>query len=117
MSDVSLFDPNQQQIEPLTLTPAAIAHIKSFGKKGIRLVIKKTGCSGYAYHVEIFEEQQTEDHIFPLEDGLSIAVPKTFLDLVKGTRIDYVHEGLNSGFRFYNPNQKGACGCGESFTV
>ena len=122
MTEALLFNPNNQSIEPITLTPSAASYTKnSIAKqgsgKGLRLVIKKTGCSGYSYHVEILNEEQSDDYVFPVQDGLSVVVAKTFLDVVKGTCIDYVHEGLNSGFRFYNPNQKGECGCGESFTV
>lgn len=122
MSEVSLFDPANQSIEPVTLTAAAVSRVKNTiakqgSGKGMRLIIKKTGCSGYSYHVDIFDQEDADDYIFPAQDGLLIAVSKTFLDLVKGTRIDYVQEGLSSGFRFYNPNQKGVCGCGESFTV
>lgn len=122
MSDVLRFDPNDQPVEPITLTPSAALHVKDsihkrgFGK-GIRLMIKKTGCSGYSYVVEPLDEQQADDYVFPIEDELFVAVSQTFFDLVKGTCIDYVHEGLNSGFRFANPNQKGICGCGESFTI
>ncbi len=122
MSEVSLFDPTSQSIEPITLTAAAAFRVKNTiakqgSGKGLRLVIKKTGCSGYSYQVEIFNEQQADDYIFPAQDDLCVVVSKAFLDLVKGTRIDYIQAGLGSGFRFYNPNQKGECGCGESFTV
>ena len=122
MSEVLLFDPNNQTVEPISLTPRAALRVKDTinqrgSGKGIRLVVKKTGCSGYTYIVEILDEEQTDDYIFPIEDGLFVAVSQTFFDLVKGTCIDYVHEGLNSGFRFTNPNQKGVCGCGESFTI
>lgn len=122
MSEVLLFDPNNQAVEPISLTPSAVSRVrdtinKRGSGKGIRLVVKKTGCSGYSYIVEPLDEEQTDDYVFPIEDGLVVAVSQTFFDLVKGTCIDYVHEGLNSGFRFTNPNQKGVCGCGESFTI
>lgn len=122
MADTLLYDPNSQAVLPITLTDNALCYLKDalakrgFGS-GIRLVVKKTGCSGYTYQVELLDEPSDTDAVFPLADGLNVVVAKIFLDLVKGTCIDYVKEGLNSGFRFANPNQKGVCGCGESFTI
>lgn len=120
MSDVLLFNPNAPA--SVTLTPAAFSYLKNTiekrgSGKGLRLSVKKTGCSGYSYVVDILDETTADDYIFPLQDELVIAVAKSFLDIVQGTRIDYVQKGLNGGFEFDNPNQKGICGCGESFTV
>lgn len=123
MSNVLKFNPINEGIsESITLTPNAISHVQKTiaqrGKgQGLRLSVKKTGCSGYSYVVDILEDPNAEDHVFPIQDGLVVAVPKTFLTLVQGTCIDYVQNGLNGGFTFDNPNQKAVCGCGESFTV
>lgn len=83
MSEVSLFDPKNQTIEPVTLTESAALEIKNTTNKkgsgkGIRLTVKKTGCSGYAYIIEILDEQQPDDYIFTARDGLLVAVPCTF---------------------------------------
>lgn len=122
MTEISRFNPVDEAVTALTLTPNAAAHTKKaiekqgFGK-GLRLEIKQTGCSGYTYLVSILDEPHPDEYVFTVQDGLLITVAKQFLDLVQGTRIDYTQEGLNSGFKFYNPNQKGVCGCGESFTT
>jgi iron-sulfur cluster assembly protein len=122
MSDVLKFNPAQNAIEPITLTTDAINYVQKTiaqrgNGKGLRLSVKKTGCSGYSYVVDILDELNDADHVFSIQDGLVVAVPKDFLDLIQGTCIDYVQSGLNGGFRFDNPNQKAVCGCGESFTV
>lgn len=122
MTEISRFNPLDEVPTALTLTANAVAHTKKaiekqgFGK-GLRLEIKQTGCSGYAYLVSILDEPHLDEYVFTVQDGLLITVAKQFLDLVQGTCIDYTQEGLNSGFRFQNPNQKGVCGCGESFWV
>lgn len=108
--------------DSITITEVAAEHIlKSLHKRGkglgIRVKIKKTGCSGYAYAVEFVDQEEPKDQIFPLKDNYSVYVdPKSFL-YVKGMQIDYVKEGLNEGLKFVNPNEKNRCGCGESFTV
>lgn len=123
MLEVLKFNPsNTQNIEPLTLTPDAVAYIqKTINQRGsgqgLRLTVKKTGCSGYAYLADILDEVAADDHVFSAEGGLLIAVPQSALDLLEGTRIDYAQTSLNGGFKFDNPKQKGVCGCGESFTL
>jgi iron-sulfur cluster assembly protein len=123
MSEVLKFNPsNTENVEPLTLTPDAVAYIQKTIKqrgsgKGLRLTVKKTGCSGYAYLAEILDDVTADDRVFLAEDGLLIAVPQSVLDLVAGTRIDYTQTNLKGGFEFDNPKQKGVCGCGESFTL
>ena len=121
MTEVSRFKPVDNQTTGLTLTPNAVAHIKKAIEKqglgkGLRLEIKKTGCSGYSYLVSIPNEPREDEQVFE-QDGLLIMVAKQSLHLVQGTRIDYTQEGLSSSFKFHNPNQKGICGCGESFTT
>jgi iron-sulfur cluster assembly protein len=80
--------------------------------------VKTAGCSGLAYTLDFAKEEEikTEDILFT-EAGITVVVdPKSFLYL-KGTEIDCVKEGLNEVPKFNNPNVKGACGCGESFTI
>jgi iron-sulfur cluster assembly protein len=105
----------------ITMTQAAADHIDAFLKKrgkglGIRLGVKTTGCSGMAYVLEYVDVIDTEDAVFE-EFGVKIFVDAKSLVYIDGTELDFVKEGLNEGFQFNNPNTKGECGCGESFTV
>lgn len=105
----------------ITLSDAAAERVKSFmanrGKGlGIRLGVKTTGCSGLAYVLEFVDELEDDDVVFE-DKGVKVIVdPKSKLYL-DGTRLEFKKEGLNEGFEFVNPNVKGECGCGESFTV
>lgn len=83
---------------------------------GLRLGIKKTGCSGFAYVVDYARETGPEDIVFE-DRGIRIVVDRDSLPFIDGTRVDFVREGLNQSFRFENPNVRDECGCGESFNV
>ena len=83
---------------------------------GLRLGIKKTGCSGYAYVVDYADSIDSDDIVFS-EFGVKVVVSSDSLKLIDGTQVDFVKEGINEMFRFHNPNIKGECGCGESFSV
>ena len=83
---------------------------------GLRLGVRKTGCSGYAYVVNFADEQGTEDRVFE-DHGVKVFIDPASLQLIDGTTVDFVKQGLNEAFRFQNPNVKGECGCGESFNV
>lgn len=105
----------------ITLTDNAADRVRSFLAKrgtgiGLRLGIKKTGCSGYAYVVNYADEIGAEDVVFDTSD-VKIIVDRKSLELIDGTEVDYVREGLNEAFKFRNPNASGECGCGESFSV
>jgi len=105
----------------ISITPAAADRVKNFLTSrgygvGLRLGVKPTGCSGYAYVVNYADELLGEDVVFEAQ-GVKIIVDKKSLSFVDGTEIDFVKQGLNEAFRFRNPNVKGECGCGESFTV
>ena len=105
----------------ISLTPAAAERVRTFmasrGKGiGLRLGVKQTGCSGYAYVVSYADELGAEDVIFEVSD-VKVVVDAESLKYVDGTEIDFVRTGLNEAFRFRNPNVKGECGCGESFNV
>ena len=78
--------------------------------------VKSTGCSGYAYVVNYADELAKDDVVFDAQ-GVKIIVDKNSLSYIDGTEVDFVKQGLNEAFRFRNPNVKGECGCGESFTV
>ena len=105
----------------ISLTSAAADRVRSFlGRRGhgvgLRLSVKKTGCSGFAYVVNYADAQQADDVVFE-DRGVRVFVDPGSLKLIDGTIVDFVKQGLNEAFRFQNPNVKGECGCGESFTV
>jgi iron-sulfur cluster assembly protein len=105
----------------VSLTPSAVDRVRTYLEKrgrgvGLRLAVKKTGCSGYAYVVNYADEIGEHDVVFE-QDGLKVIVDTDSLGFVDGTEIDFVRQGLNEAFKFHNPNVKGECGCGESFNV
>ncbi|HJY41698.1 MAG TPA: iron-sulfur cluster assembly protein IscA [Steroidobacteraceae bacterium] len=105
----------------ISLTSAAADRVRSFlGRRGhgvgLRLSVKKTGCSGFAYVVNYADEIGADDVVFE-NQGVKVIVDRASLGLIDGTEVDFVKQGLNEAFRFRNPNVKGECGCGESFTV
>jgi len=105
----------------ITLSAAAAQHVAQFLQKrgkgvGVRLGVKTSGCSGMAYKLEFADAVDEEDRVFE-SHGVKVLVDVRSLPYLEGTELDYVREGLNEGFRFNNPNVKGQCGCGESFTV
>lgn len=105
----------------ISLTSAAADRVRSFlGRRGhgvgLRVSVKKTGCSGFAYVVNYADEIGADDVVFE-EQGVKVIVDRASLGYIDGTEVDFVKQGLNEAFRFRNPNVKGECGCGESFTV
>lgn len=105
----------------IALTQSAADRVRSFlaarGQGiGLRLGVRKTGCSGFAYVVNYADEALPDDVVFE-DRGVRIFVDRASLALIDGTTVDFVKQGLNEAFRFQNPNIKGECGCGESFSV
>lgn len=105
----------------ISLTESAAERVRSFieargGGVGLRLGVKKTGCSGFAYVVNYADDIGRDDVVFE-DRGVKVVVDTASLALIDGTVIDFIKQGLNEAFRFRNPNVKGECGCGESFTV
>ncbi len=105
----------------ITLTESAVDRVREFIARrgqgvGIRLGVRKTGCSGYAYVVDYADEVDAGDVVFDA-GGVKVVVAPGSLDFLDGTEIDFVREGLNQSFKFRNPNVKDECGCGESFSV
>jgi iron-sulfur cluster assembly protein len=107
---------------PIQISDNAAARVKylleSRGKPsaGVRVGVKKGGCSGLSYTIEYADEVGKFDEV--VEDkGIKVIIdPKAVMFLI-GTTMDFVEEKMKSGFTFINPNEKGRCGCGESFHV
>jgi iron-sulfur cluster assembly protein len=105
----------------VTLTDAAARHVVRYisrrGKGvGIRVGVTTTGCSGMAYVLEFVDQAEEHDQVFE-NHGVRIVVDPKSLVYIDGTELDFVKTGINEGFEFHNPNVKGECGCGESFSV
>jgi iron-sulfur cluster assembly protein len=105
----------------ISLTEAAAAHVrKSLEKRGkgqgLRLGVRTAGCSGMAYVIEFADSVNPGETVYESQ-GVKLIVDPKSLSYLDGTVLDYTKEGLNEGFKFENPNVKGECGCGESFTV
>jgi len=105
----------------ITLTPAAADRVRLFLAQrgqgvGLRLGVRKTGCSGFAYVVNYADEVRETDRVFDSQ-GVRVLVDPASLALIDGTEVDFVRHGINEAFRFRNPNVRGECGCGESFNV
>jgi iron-sulfur cluster assembly protein len=106
----------------MAVTPAAAERVKALidgrGKPtaGIRIGVRTKGCSGMSYTLEFADKQEPMDEVVET-NGIKLLIdPKASLFLI-GTEMDFEEEKLKSGFVFRNPNEKGRCGCGESFHV
>jgi iron-sulfur cluster assembly protein len=104
------------------LTPAAEARIADLmarapeGTMGLKLSTPRRGCSGLAYSVDYVTEEQKFDEKIETPGGTFYVDGASVLYLV-GSVMDWREDDFAAGFVFENPNAKGACGCGESFTV
>jgi iron-sulfur cluster assembly protein len=105
-----------------TLTDAAVERVQQLMQErekpaiGIRIGVRERGCSGKAYTLEYVDEANAFDEKVQ-EKGVTIFIDPKAVLFVIGTEMDFVTEKLQSGFVFRNPNEKGRCGCGESFHV
>ncbi|MBL4615971.1 MAG: iron-sulfur cluster assembly accessory protein [Magnetovibrio sp.] len=107
---------------PITITPAAVTQVKALldsrdkPSAGIRIGVRTKGCSGLSYTIEFADEKNEFDESMEVEGVTVLIDPKATMFII-GTQMDYVVDKLESGFVFTNPNEKGRCGCGESFHV
>ncbi len=83
---------------------------------GLRVGIKKVGCSGLAYTFDYADEIQPDDRMFEAHDA-KVVVDANTLSYLDGSRLDFVKEGFKQVFKFDNPNVASTCGCGESFNI
>lgn len=83
---------------------------------GLRFGVRKTGCSGFAYIVDLTDAVGAQDQVFESR-GIKVIVDEASLPLIDGTEIDFAKQGLGAQFVFRNPNVSAECGCGESFTT
>ena len=106
----------------MTITDAAAEQVKALlGKRAkatgnVRIGVRTAGCSGLSYTLEYADEQGEFDEVVE-DNGVTVFVDPKAVMFVVGTEMDFVSEKLQSGFVFNNPNEKGRCGCGESFHV
>jgi iron-sulfur cluster assembly protein len=106
----------------LILTPAAEARIAALmarapeGALGVKLSTPRRGCSGLAYSVDYVTEEKPFDEKIETPGGAFYVDGASILYLI-GSTMDWVEDDFTAGFVFQNPNAKGSCGCGESFTV
>ena len=109
-------------MQTITLTDAAakrvieLMEMRDQPSVGLRLGVRTGGCSGMAYTMEFATEKEPFDEV--VEDkGVNVLIDSKALMYLIGFEMDYVEDKMQSGFVFNNPNEKGRCGCGESFHV
>ncbi|KAF5273406.1 hypothetical protein FQA39_LY07423 [Lamprigera yunnana] len=105
----------------LVLTPAAVNRIKEIlnGKNdyiGLKIGVRQRGCNGLSYTLDYATHKDKMDEEV-VQDGVTVIIDKKAQLTLLGTEMDYVENQLSSEFVFNNPNIKGTCGCGESFSV
>ena len=111
-----------RRAQAMTLTDAAAERVKALLAKrgkpsaGIKIGVRTKGCSGLSYTLEYADEKGKFDEVVETKGVTVIIDPKATL-FILGTEMDYVEDKLQAGFVFKNPNEKGRCGCGESFHV
>jgi len=120
MNQVAIKQSDMKTAE-INLTPAAVSQFEKklteAGKQAVRLSLREAGCSGLEYVLD-FEDAASEGDLAAEFDGLTIYIAEQFYDeAIKGLEIDYQEDMMSSSFVFRNPNKKGECGCGKSFSA
>lgn len=107
----------------ISLTPAATGKIKLMLAKrgrgmGVKIGVKTTGCSGLAYVLEYLDTLPDDQSMVVIQqDNFTVGLETRSVPYLQGMTVDWVKQGLNEGFEFFNPNERDRCGCGESFRV
>ncbi|HEX3128055.1 MAG TPA: iron-sulfur cluster assembly accessory protein [Thermoanaerobaculia bacterium] len=108
---------------PVLLTPKAVEMIKITREQegiapthGLRVAVRGGGCSGFEYALDFENEARDSDWVYE-QSGLTVYVDAVSARYLEGTTIDYVMGMAGAGFKFNNPQARGTCGCGSSFTV
>lgn len=104
-----------------TFTESAAKQItKQLAKRGsglaLRIGVKLSGCSGYSYTYDYADEIKADDHVFEAYDA-KIVLDNEAFQVIDGSKLDFVTEGLKQTFKVENPKVTATCGCGESFSV
>ncbi len=104
----------------IKLTAAAAKRMQDYigdrDTAGVRIALRKAGCSGFMYHVAVDTDVTDKDEVFD-SHGVKIIVARSDVPRLLGSNIDFRQAGLSSSFHFDNPNAVAQCGCGESFMV
>ncbi|MGH1469626.1 MAG: HesB/IscA family protein [Cellvibrionaceae bacterium] len=117
---VATYDPAAPAV---TITDAALKHFEKKlaaadpEKKILRLSTEDSGCTGYAYVLDMVESAQKDDTVLNPSQKIRLAIAADAIEILRGTEIDLVTEGINRVVKFNNPNVVSECGCGESFSV
>ncbi|MEX1033425.1 MAG: iron-sulfur cluster assembly accessory protein [Cellvibrionaceae bacterium] len=116
---VATFDPTAP---PVSITDAALRHFeKKLAADGIykllRLSTAPSGCSGYSYVLDMVDAPRDGDEMIDAGENVKLAIDPEAVNVLRGTEIDLVVEGVNRVVKFKNPNVVAECGCGESFSV
>ena len=113
----------QFEPKPLSVSQRALAYIatqvEQHNASAVVLGVKETGCNGYMYELSYLDKSAatTDMRRLSFEHGIVVYIDNKSWDIVKGTQIELVTEGLNTILKFANPNADGYCGCGESFSI
>jgi len=111
-----------ERATPFTITDAAAERVRTLLSKrgkpsvGIRIGVRAKGCSGLSYTLEYADETNPFDEVVE-HNGVTVLIDPKATMFILGTEMDWVEEKMQNGFVFRNPNEKGRCGCGESFHV
>ncbi len=106
---------------PFTISDAAVDHIKAqlaqTQSRFLRLGVKESGCNGYMYTLDYLEQPGEADLSFDIAPDINVCVAEIDMQMISGTEIDILTQGLNRAMIFKNPKATSYCGCGESFAV
>ena len=105
----------------ISISPNAMTHIarqlSQTGSNYLRLGVKESGCNGFMYTLDFLESPEPGDASMEFEGDIRLCVAASDLELVQGTEVDLITQGLNSAMVFKNPKATSYCGCGESFAL